>query len=387
MTLHYEFPKNLSIDEVREIVNDNNNFYIGERDGYIVVNYLVAGKDTHPPVIDRKTAIMRELRGLVFDSHGHLISRRLHKFFNLGEREDVAEIDVSKPHVVLEKLDGSMITPFIVNGELRWGTKMGLTEVAEQVEKYIQSDSIRSSDYERLALVLLEQDCTPIFEWCSRVQKIVIDYPEDKLVLIAIRDNMTGEYVNFDRLMSDYPNIPQVNTLNPISDLNLFTQELRKREDIEGVVIRFADGHMVKVKTDTYIALHRAKSELESERNVVRLILENKVDDLLPLLTGEDYVEMVQYTDTVNFNIQLHVDLVNIILDDIRQNKVSRKDFALSRESIDSSIEVFVFKHWNNKCTRESVIDFILRNLGSNRSYKKCHKIIVDRWKEINLDV
>ena len=62
MTLHYEFPKDLTLDEVREIVRDNPNFYIGERDGYIVANYLVAGKDTHPPVVDRKTAIMRELQ-------------------------------------------------------------------------------------------------------------------------------------------------------------------------------------------------------------------------------------------------------------------------------------------------------------------------------------
>ena len=76
MTLHYEFPKDLTLDEVREIVRDNPNFYIGERDGYIVANYLVAGKDTHPPVVDRKTAIMRELRGLIFDRDGRVASRR-----------------------------------------------------------------------------------------------------------------------------------------------------------------------------------------------------------------------------------------------------------------------------------------------------------------------
>ena len=171
MTLHYEFPKDLTLDEVREIVRDNPNFYIGERDGYIVVNYLVAGKDTHPPVVDRKTAIMRELRGLIFDQDGRVASRRLHKFFNLGEREDVALIDVSKPHVVLEKLDGSMITPFMVDGVLRWGTKMGLTEVADQVEKFIEFDAVRASNYKRFALTMIEQDCTPIFEWCSRKQR------------------------------------------------------------------------------------------------------------------------------------------------------------------------------------------------------------------------
>lgn len=385
MTLHYEFPKDLTLDEVREIVRDNPNFYIGERDGYTVANYLVAGKDTHPPVTDRKTAIMRELRGLVFDRDGRVASRRLHKFFNLGERDDVSQVDVSKPHVVLEKLDGSMITPFMVDGALRWGTKMGLTEVAEQVEKFIEFDAVRASNYKRFALTMIEQDCTPIFEWCSRKQRIVIDYPEDRLVLIAVRDNETGEYASFDRLLADYPEIPRVSELAPIADLDLFTQELRKREDIEGVVIRFSDGHMVKVKTDTYVALHRAKSELETERNVVRLILEDKVDDLLPLLIGEDYVAMIEYTDNVNMSVRVHVDLVNAELDYVRENRVSRKDFALSNE-LDPSIRTFVFKHWDDTCTRESVVDFVLKHLGSNKSYEKCHKIIVDRWREVHTD-
>jgi RNA ligase len=385
MTLHYEFPKNVTLDEVREIVRDNPNFYIGERDGYVVANYLVAGKDTHPLVVDRKTAIMRELRGLIFDRDGRVASRRLHKFFNLGERDDVTLIDVSKPHVVLEKLDGSMITPFMVNGELRWGTKMGLTDVSEQVEKFIEFDAVRASNYKRFALTMIEQDCTPIFEWCSRKQRIVIDYPEDRLVLIAVRDNETGEYVSFDRLLADYPEIPRVSELAPIADLDLFTSELRKREDIEGVVIRFNDGHMVKVKTDTYVALHRAKSELESERNVVRLILEDKVDDLLPLLIGDDRGAMLDYVDKVNLSIRAHVDLVNIELDDIRKNGVSRKDFAISNK-LDPSIRAFVFKHWDNACTRDSVVDFVLKHLGSNKSYEKCHNIIVDRWREVDLD-
>ena len=332
-----------------------------------------------------RSAIMRELRGLIFDQDGRVASRRLHKFFNLGEREDVALIDVSKPHVVLEKLDGSMITPFMVDGVLRWGTKMGLTEVADQVEKFIEFDAIRASNYKRFALTMIEQDCTPIFEWCSRKQRIVIDYPEDRLVLIAVRDNETGEYVNFDRLMADYPDIPRVGELAPIADLEKFTQELRKREDIEGVVIRFADGHMVKVKTDTYVALHRAKSELESERNVVRLILEDKVDDLLPLLIGEDYVAMIEYMDKVNLSVRVHVDLVNAELDYIRENGISRKDFALSNK-LDPSIRAFVFKHWDDMCTRDSVVDFVLKHLGSNKSYEKCHTIIVDRWREVKID-
>jgi hypothetical protein len=42
---------------------------------------------------------------------------------------------------------------------------------------------------------VIDGDMTPIFEWCSRNQRIVVDYPEDMLVLTAVRDNIEGVYI------------------------------------------------------------------------------------------------------------------------------------------------------------------------------------------------
>lgn len=60
----------------------------------------------------RLWAIRRELRGLIFSAKdGTVISRRFHKFFNVGELPETQpeKIDMKVPFVVLEKLDGSMI--------------------------------------------------------------------------------------------------------------------------------------------------------------------------------------------------------------------------------------------------------------------------------------
>ena len=390
MTLHYEFPQNITLEEVQAIVKNNPNFYIGERDGYVVANYLVAGKDTHPPVVDRQTAVMRELRGLIFDTGGRVLSRRFHKFFNLGERDDISTIDVTKHHVVLEKLDGSMVTPLLIGTQLRWATKMGITDVADQVDNFVYRSLI---PYARFVLNIIEQDCTPIFEWCSRSQRIVIDYPEDRLVLVAVRDNDTGKYVSFDRLCADF-GIPVVQTMESISDLDAFTAELRKREDIEGVVIRFDNGHMVKLKTDTYISLHRAKSLLENERDVVSLILENKVDDLYSLLSDTDRDYLNQFTSDIMTDINVFCDEVNYILKLLRENLVTRKAFALGYQKIDTVsdttfilsgsalLQSFVFTHWAGQCTTESVIAYIMKHLGSNHSYEKCNSIIKHDWRK-----
>jgi len=67
---------------------------------------------------------------------------------------------------------------------------MGITEVSMQAEEFVA----KNAKYLDFAKWCIEQEITPIFEWCSLKQRIVIAYPEDKLILLAVRCNFTGEY-------------------------------------------------------------------------------------------------------------------------------------------------------------------------------------------------
>lgn len=53
----------------------------------------------------------RECRGLIFDEKGKVLSRRFHKFFNVNELAETNEscIDISRPHILTEKVDGYFI--------------------------------------------------------------------------------------------------------------------------------------------------------------------------------------------------------------------------------------------------------------------------------------
>jgi hypothetical protein len=64
----------------------------------------------------RAKAIRRECRGLLFYPDGRIMSRRLHKFFNVNERDEtqVHRIDLGQPHVILEKLDGCLAADTLV---------------------------------------------------------------------------------------------------------------------------------------------------------------------------------------------------------------------------------------------------------------------------------
>jgi len=141
--------------------------------------------------------IRRECRGIIFDSKtGDIIRRPFHKFFNAGEREEtmLRRINLSQQHFILKKLDGSMIVPFRTSDNiLRIGTKMGETEVAQQAAQFI----FEREHYQNFIYHCLEQNLSPIFEWVSRKQRIVIDYPEDDLILLAVRHINTGEYLPY----------------------------------------------------------------------------------------------------------------------------------------------------------------------------------------------
>src|SRR5262245_2515658 len=68
------------------------------------------------------TAMARECRGIAFDRDGRIISRPLHKFFNVGEKAHTARnvLPWHEASRVMDKLDGSMIHTAWLDGQLRW---------------------------------------------------------------------------------------------------------------------------------------------------------------------------------------------------------------------------------------------------------------------------
>lgn len=394
MTLFYQFPERIVLDEVKELVATNSNFIIVDKGEYLVASYIRMGNDTFPPVVDRGTAILRELRGLIFNRRGDVIARRPHKFFNVGERADV-QFDVRRPHVLLEKLDGSMITPIPLDSGIQWGTKMGVTDVALQAKQFIDS----RINYHQLALFCECYGVTPTFEWCSRQQRIVIDYPVDQLVLLLVRDNVSGSYWSHEDVLElakefDVP-VVALNafdrlggTMGGVDDI---IAQIRTLDEAEGVVVRWDDGHMAKIKADKYVSLHRAKSLLDNERDVVDLIIQNKVDDLYPLLPEADPLRLRQFATSVWEDIAIAADTVYDMLWTEHAGK-DRKQFALATINEDPVLRSIAFRNFDVQSARifwvnDSIEKYVLQHLGSAGAYEKIKKSILTRshWK-VNQD-
>ena len=319
------FPVIRTIDDVLPHIKGNDNFSINNKDGYIVIDYILNTPDLF------KNEIEKECRGIIFgDDDGKLIARRLHKFFNFNERPEssIENIDFSKDHWILEKLDGSMITPFRIGDRLTWGSKAGETFLTPQIEKFVADHPT----YRAFAVWCIDNGLTPIFEWCTRQNRIVIDYPEDRLVLIAMRWNDYGDYATYG-FMEDYSDIYNIDIVKEypgnVQNMKAFAEQVANMSGIEGFVIRFIDGQMIKIKCAEYIRYHRAKDSINLEKNVVAIIVNNQADDFRTLLSETDRNRFEIFEDNFMFNVKRLAINFNNIRHMVYESGVSRKDYSL----------------------------------------------------------
>lgn len=313
--MRYQFPVDMTLDEVRAAVTAHNerlgatSFIEADRGDHVIFNYVVAFAESFPTPntgdaeLDRQYAILRECRGLTFCKEtGRLANRKFAKFFNINEKAETqsSEIDWSHPHKIFEKLDGSMITPLHLGSldtlgpdTIRWCTKMGMTDVAKPVEEWVKANP----HYAVWSAKMIAQGYTVIFEWCSRQQKIVIDYPEDRLVLTAIRNNATGEYLSYAVMIEAAAHgIEVVRALDgSIQNIEQFMSETRDLEGAEGYVIRFDDGHMVKAKGAWYCQIHKTKDMIQREKDVIALIAHDLIDDAKAFMDDADRDRVDRY--------------------------------------------------------------------------------------------
>lgn len=384
--MEYKFPTIRHIDDVLPHVEDRKEFIVAEREGYTVINYVMMGTDTFPPikVADGSAkvraesaavnAMLRECRGLIFDHNGVVLSRRFHKFFNVGEREETfaKHIDLSQPHVILEKLDGSMITPLWVGEGFRWGTKMGITTVGMSAEEFV----VDHPRYVTYAEFNHNRGTTPIFEYCSRKHRIVVDYPEERLVLLAVRNNLTGEYMSYNDMLVEgakhgidvvkaYPGTPE--------SMEHLVETIRGEDEGEGWIIRFEDGHMVKIKNEWYMRLHKVKDRIRFERNVVDVILNEEMDDLKSFMIEEDLERVNKYEARFWHELNERIKTYEVIVEDsIATHRGDRKAFALESEGWDNKmVRSIVFQLWDRPGeVRQAVIDRLKKSLSTNTKFE-----------------
>lgn len=366
------FPVIEHIDQVLPHISGRSDFIVAERDGYKVIDYVYALPDSFDD------PIRLECRGLKFGPDGKILARPFRKFFNLGERPDTQPhvLDFTAPHTITEKLDGSMIHPAIVGGELVLMTRMGRSDVARKAEALLTPHLVK----EMTACLAAGQ--TPIYEFTAPDNRIVVRYESSDLSPLAIRDTITGDYWEHSWLVdaADDMGVPLVRSYP--ADYTTATEFMafaRAVTGMEGFVVRFSDGLWVKAKGDDYVLKHKAKDSILHEKNVLAMVLGGQVDDVLPLLEPEDRDAILTYQRDVLAGVDAAAGLVRALVDD--GAALDQKAFAVEHlRDKPGFLRSLAFSVRAGTDARSAVIAAIERQTGSKTAVDAARHLHGAQW-------
>lgn len=226
-----------------------------------------------------------ECRGVMFEVDGdkavRLAALPMEKFFNLNENPATIGLDLTQVVEIQEKADGSLMSTYMHNGELRLKSKGSLfSEQAIAAMKWLDRPENKHLKNVLTLASLGMNPATVNLEWCAPEHRIVLGYMEPVLKILNMRENETGDYVYN---LADYFEKEWLIESLQVADPVTFVASIPSMTNIEGYVIRLASGQRVKIKCDWYLSLHHAKDSVNNPRRLFEAILDEGIDDLRSL--------------------------------------------------------------------------------------------------------
>jgi T4 RnlA family RNA ligase len=256
-------------------------------DGYNIslFNYRLA---SYSDFISKPFA--KEIRGLcfVFNNDGSIYDRfiLLEKFFNLNQVPETLYSVVKnyKIKFVNNKEDGS-IASFIKlpNGKIIGRSKMGFdNDQADGINRVYKTNK----DVKSFVDYCISMDYTPVFEFVAPNNRIVLRYPSEELILLRLRDNLTGKHIDIRDHLDKVGSIRVAPFEDEIHDLDQLIELTATQVDKEGSIVTCEDEHgrdfFFKIKTPWYCQRHGLlTNDIYREHIIIEYILDDNIDDIL----------------------------------------------------------------------------------------------------------
>lgn len=304
-------------------VNQDNNF--------LLIRYGLA--EMQKGMWEDKNSIYRECRSVVIDLENEkIVLSPFRKFFNLNEVEENSldniyeEIKNANRVEISNKLDGSMQSARYYNDQIFMAGSMAINQ--DNSWRLKDGYSMLNDNHKRM--IRENRNITFIFEYISLRDAHVVIYnkSEEGLYLIGARDTTSGDQWSYDVLSScaKYYNVKMTNIENKSIDDVLVEMKKLKSHEKEGWVINI-DGHMIKIKCDDYVHLHRLLDKFSSVNVIIENVAENKIDDMLSKVP-EGYKGKV--VKIANMIIEYKNRTTKLVLDYYNKApKENKKDFMI----------------------------------------------------------
>lgn len=361
-----------SYEESLEMVSkDDGSFYEVKNvvDGYeiSVFNYRFAQfNDFMLPLENKPNVRAHELRGLtfVFNKDGSLYKRYilLGKFFNINQVPDsmysvVKDYDIK---FVNNKEDGS-VASFIKlpNGKVIGKTKMGFGN-----DQFVGINRVynNNKDIKKFVDWSLDNNIVAVFEYVAPDNRIVLKYDKEELILLSLRNNLTGEYLDTNDYLDKIGDV-KIAPFENYSNIDELLELSTELEDKEGWVVTFTNGFRIKIKTKWYFDLHNIiTDDINRENIVIGYIINEEIDDILSQLPeNEDLIreKVGLITDVVSDAIKEKALSIKKSYDIFVSMDKNRKEYALKYRGKDDNFS-YVMNVDNGKDAYDLAKEYIL---------------------------
>lgn len=282
---------NYDFEEWLKVLNNNkyNKIFeclqVNQYKTFILIRYGVA--DMQESMWLDKDSIYRECRSVVIDlEHEEIVVAPFRKFFNLNEVEEnkldnvLKEIENASSVEFTDKLDGSMQCARFYKGEIFMCGSMSM----DANNSWRLKDGCSMLNEFHKKMIIKYPEYTFIFEYISIKDAHVVKYEKSQegLYLIGIRNINSGYQLSYEEIkrISLYYNVPMAKIEKYSLEDILRLSKILKSDEKEGWVLNI-DGHLIKVKCDDYVHLHRLLDKISSVNTIIENIAEDRIDDML----------------------------------------------------------------------------------------------------------
>lgn len=276
---------------------------LNQHNNFLLIRYGLA--EMQKGMWEDENSIYRECRSVVIDLVNEcLVITPFRKFFNLNEVEEnkleniINKIKSAKILEIVDKLDGSMQSARCYNGEIFMSGSMAINP--ENSWRLQDGYSMLTDNHK--TMMQCNDNYTFIFEYISKKDAHVVlyDKSQEGLYLIGARNVKTGKQMSYGDIenISNKYKVPMARIeKSSLDDILKKSTELKAHEK-EGWIINI-DGHLIKIKCDDYVHLHRLLDKFSSVNVIIENVAEDRIDDMLSKVPDSYKDRIVKLSDKI----------------------------------------------------------------------------------------
>jgi hypothetical protein len=166
--------------------------------------------------------------------------------------------------------------------------------------------------------------------------------------------------------------------------------------------MRFADGHMLKIKGAWYIGLHKTKDAISQEKNVIRLILDDSIDDAKGFMEPSDARNLEKFQRAVINGMRNYANEMQAKADAIRadlekedfssfdnpEHEMKKKYAQVVGSTIKDPLEkTILFRIFDGSDPHDDVENLVSKSLGAQSKVDRIRDLIGGvRWMDFYSD-